>query len=220
MCKALFAVLIVLSICGNATPSSAASANKSYLTDVALVVPTPQQVMAQANGPMAFLPPLDLAGYHLTFDDEFDQMNIVADGQRGRWYAPVHSNFGQAKFLPPSQSGPFFVSNGVLTIRAHKENGQWISGLMQSVDSHGQGFAQQYGYFEMRAKFPAGAATWPGFWLLTLNGITDKTKTVGEIDVVEQYGDDPARFYMSLKFLASAWRALVCLQTGLCRRHD
>jgi beta-glucanase (GH16 family) len=70
-------------------------------------------------------------------------------------------------------------------------NRQWQSGLMQSVDSRGRGFAQKYGYFEIRAKFPAGASVWPAFWLATQRNFVDPTSMRGEIDVVEAYGDQP-----------------------------
>jgi beta-glucanase (GH16 family) len=43
-------------------------------------------------------------------------------------------------------------------------------------------FAQQYGYFEMRGKFPAGAGMWPAFW--TLAGRW-------EFDILEWWGQRP-----------------------------
>lgn len=47
-----------------------------------------------------------------------------------------------------------------------------------------------YGTFEMRAKFPAGEATWPAFWLLGANTGEVGWPTAGEIDVVENVGRD------------------------------
>jgi beta-glucanase (GH16 family) len=136
-------------------------------------------------------PALDLSNYELSFSEDFDSASIVADGGNGRWFAPVHAPFGSAKFLPPSDDGPFSVRDGMLTIRAENKDGEWRSGLIQSVDSHGRGFAQQYGYFEMRAKLPVGAATWPAFWLLTQNSYLAPGSARGEIDVMEVYGDQP-----------------------------
>ena len=150
--------------------------------------------------------PLDLTGYHMSFDDEFDRPDIAPDGGRGRWYAPVHSGFGEAAFLPPGPGSPYrFVRIGPLgvggtnlLISATRGTEGWRSGLIQTLDSQGRGFAQQYGYFEMRAKFPKGQATWPGFWLLTRSGLVDPSVTRGEIDVVEQYGSAPEKIHTTV----------------------
>jgi hypothetical protein len=146
---------------------------------------------------------LDLTGYRLSFEDRFDTLDVTADGGGGRWFAPVHSDFGRAHFLPPGPDGPFRLETGEggrrhLAIRAEKRADGWTSGLMQTVDSHGHGFAQTYGYFEMRARLPDGPGTWPAFWLLTQQAFTDQTLPRGEIDVLEQYGRRPDRLHMAV----------------------
>lgn len=158
--------------------------------------------------------PLDLAGYHLSFDDEFDRMDIAPDGGHAKWYAPVHSSFGEAQFEPPGPNGPFKIVHGgplglggsALAITATRVGGAWRSGLIETLDSHGRGFAQRYGYFEMRAKLPKGQATWPAFWLLTQNGLTDPSVTRGEIDVLEQYGSSPEKIHSSVHLWPAAAR--------------
>jgi len=141
---------------------------------------------------------LDLSGYKQTFTDDFDRVSVTADTGAGPWFAPGHTTFGAATFLPPGASGPFSVTNGLLTIRAEKSTvdtpkgpkTKWTTGCMQTVDAKGKGFAQQYGYFEMKAKFPPGKGGWPAFWLLSQNGYLDKSRRRTEIDVVEWYGGD------------------------------
>jgi len=139
---------------------------------------------------------LDLSRYKPTFIDHFDKMDITAEGGTGPWFAPGHSTFGAGKFLPPGTNGPFFIQNGNLILRADKTvnpdgNFKWTAACMQTVDpTTGHGFAQQYGYFEMKAKFPSGTGGWPALWLLSQNGYLDKTKPRGEIDIVEWYGGD------------------------------
>ena len=144
-------------------------------------------------------PDLDLRGYRLSFEDRFERPDIVADGRRGRWFAPVHAPYGRAKFLAPGPDGPFAPGPRGLSIQATKwSDGGWRSGTMQTVDSRGRGFFQEYGYFEMRAKLPTGAATWPSFWLLTEDGYKRPSRTRGEIDVLEAYGSDVDRMHSSV----------------------
>ena len=135
---------------------------------------------------------LNLAGYHLTFDDEFNgPLDVSATGPGTKWIAhtPSFTDFGDAAFANPDPgSTPFSVKDGVLTIEARRQEGKWTSGLLSSVDPKGNGFSQQYGYFEMRAKFPEGAGTWPAFWLLSQPSLVDKKRDGVEIDIVEQYG--------------------------------
>ncbi|HZT86885.1 MAG TPA: glycoside hydrolase family 16 protein [Stellaceae bacterium] len=136
---------------------------------------------------------LDLAGYRLTFDEDFDRLSVSAHGPGTRWIAhtPWNGDFGDAQFVDPQPGFPFSVDNGILHIEARKgSDGKWRSGLLSSRDRDGpdaHGFAQQYGYFEMRAKLPAGPGVWPAFWLVG----TDKSHFSSEIDVMEQYGAFP-----------------------------
>src|SRR4051812_841521 len=60
---------------------------------------------------------LDLDGFNLTFADDFDGVSITTDLGPGPWFAPVHGPFGGAAFRPPSPEGPFFIKDGLLTIR-------------------------------------------------------------------------------------------------------
>src|SRR5215475_2566546 len=94
---------------------------------------------------------LDLSTFRLSFSDEFDSQSVVPNGGTGTWYAPVHAPFGAATFMSPDgASSPYSVADGHLTISMTEVDGAWQSGTMQTVNSAGQGFAQQYGYFEMR----------------------------------------------------------------------
>lgn len=136
-------------------------------------------------------PTLDLTGYRLTFQDAFDgPLDASADGPGTKWttHTPYHGDFGDAAFGNPGNDSPFSVKDGVLTIEARQRDGKWTSGLLCSVDPQGKGFAQKYGYFEVRAKFPEGAGTWPAIWLQAVSKLHDPKQTGIEVDVVEQYG--------------------------------
>ncbi len=136
---------------------------------------------------------LDLSQYDITFADEFDTIDVSAWGPNTRWIAhtPWHGDFGDAQFVDPRPGFPFTTENGILTITAARNaNGKWESGLLSGHDLKGHGFAQTYGYFEMRAKLPAGEGVWPAFWLMG----TERSKYAVEVDVMEFYGHEPTKF--------------------------
>jgi len=141
---------------------------------------------------------LDLKGYALTFDESFKDLSISARGGGGsRWIAhtPWNGDFGEAAFADPGPDGPFSLSPDGLVITASRgPDGRWRSGLIASRDKDGpdgRGFAQKYGYFEMRAKLPGGKGVWPAFWLIG----ADKSKQSSEIDVLEYYGHFPTYYH-------------------------
>jgi len=142
-------------------------------------------------------PTLDLSAYIMTFNEDFDApLDVSAHGPGTRWTAhtPWSGDFGDAAFADPTNGFPFTVTNGILRIEARKgANDRWQAGLLASNDKAGHGFSQQYGYFEMRAKLPAGAGVWPAFWLSSSPAGASPNI---EIDVLEFYGD-PKGSYMS-----------------------
>ena len=137
-------------------------------------------------------------------------MGDTVGGQFGRidhhLVLPDHAadagDFGDAGFGDPGTDSPFEVRDGLLHITARRLGGRWRSGLLSSVDPKGQGFAQKFGYFEMRAKLPKGLGTWPAFWLMGVPQLVEpkdrKTIPQIEIDVVEQYGVGPNALHTTL----------------------
>lgn len=66
------------------------------------------------------------------------------------------------------------------------EWGNWHAGSLFSIDPKRDGFTQQYGYWETRAKMPAGGVgLWPSFCLYTMSGKSDFGE---EVDIFEEYG--------------------------------
>ncbi|HXZ68677.1 MAG TPA: glycoside hydrolase family 16 protein [Alphaproteobacteria bacterium] len=142
---------------------------------------------------------LSLDDYYLTFEETFKTLDISAHGPRTRWIAhtPWHGDFGDAIFTDPRAGFPFTINDDGLQIEAHKgADGKWRSGLICSMDKDGagqHGFAQQFGYFEMRARLPDGPGVWPAFWLIG----TDKSRYSSEIDVMEYYGAFPGYYHVT-----------------------
>jgi len=137
---------------------------------------------------------IDIAKFDMTFDENFDKLDVSAWGENGsRWIAhtPWNGDFGDARFTDPGEGFPFTVDKGILKIEARKgSDGKWRSGLLASTDPKGKGFSQQFGYFEARMKLPPGKGVWPAFWLIGI----DRSKFTAEIDVLEYYGRVPWEF--------------------------
>lgn len=135
---------------------------------------------------------IDLTGYRLTFSDEFDRLSVTTRSPKrdATWYyVPPYGpagNYSASRW----DIGALGVANGVLSIKAFRDaNGNWRSGNLSSMDASGQGFAQRYGYFEVRARMPrSGTGSWPAFWLMSSTNIGNTSKNVSEIDVFEWYG--------------------------------
>lgn len=150
----------------------------------------------------------------LTFSDEFNAFSFW-NGQAGTWdtgYPWTAANGGtnagngeeqwyvNANYAPTAGLGTYAVQNGVLAITAAPASAQirqlidgyeYTSGMVTTYHS----FSQTYGYFEMRAKLPAGQGLWPAFWLLP----TDLTWPP-EIDVMEVIGSRPDQLVTSVHY--------------------
>lgn len=167
---------------------------RSKLAVAAIIMATASfLVVAQIRTTMAE-EPLDISQFDLTFDESFDHLDVSAWGEKkSRWIAhtPWNGDFGDARFTDPQDGFPFTTKDGVLQIEARKgPDGVWRSGLLSSVNPKGEGFSQQFGYFEARMKLPPGKGVWPAFWLIGL----DRSKFTSEIDVLEYYGRAPYEF--------------------------
>lgn len=146
------------------------------------------------------------SGYALTFDDEFTTLSIGETGTAGvKWFddaeqccmSDTHTpawNTYMAWITAPAGENPFSLTANGLDIRLQANQGgasnSWYSGVLSTVDNYGNGFAQQYGYFEMKANLPTGAGTWPAFWMLSQAGKQNGTAG-GETDMLESYMQFP-----------------------------
>lgn len=142
-------------------------------------------------------PPLDISRYRLTFNEDFNTLDVSPRGPKTRWIAhtPWNGDFGDARFLDPRPGRPFTIKDGILSITMGKDDGHWASGLLAANNDKDTGFSQSGGYFEARAKFPHGSGVWPAFWL----GSTGKPgQPAPEIDIVEYYGHDQASYMVTI----------------------
>ncbi|MET0259323.1 MAG: glycoside hydrolase family 16 protein [Methylobacterium sp.] len=138
---------------------------------------------------------VDLTGYKLTFDEEFNALSVSQTG-KGTVWADIRESqrlnknadigFGQSAFVDKASGiDPFSVGQGALTITATQAPssivgpGKWASGLLHTKAT----FSQTYGYFEMRAETPANLGAWPAFWMMPADGSWPP-----ELDVMEGNG--------------------------------
>ena len=77
--------------------------------------------------------------------------------------------------------------NGKLMITAINNAGNFTSARIKTKGL----FAQAYGRFEARIKTPTGPGLWPAFWMLGSNIDTKPWPQCGEIDIMEQRGQQP-----------------------------
>jgi beta-glucanase (GH16 family) len=129
---------------------------------------------------------------HYAFDGPMNR-TLVNNGEMEFYVDPNYRGTADR----PLGINPFSVRDGKLTIEARPTppdlqpflyDYRYTSGALINKGC----FEQQYGYFEMRARFPKGKGLWPAFWLMPSDGSWPP-----EIDVVEVLGHEPDRIYQS-----------------------
>ena len=98
------------------------------------------------------------SGMTLTFDDEFNSASISNDGAKNGTLWNDHIWFAEAR--PDLMN----VSDGVLHMKTDP-NANWAPHI-QTTNGQGEGFAQKYGYFEASIDVSGDPGTWPSFWML------------------------------------------------------
>jgi beta-glucanase (GH16 family) len=133
-----------------------------------------------------------ISNMHLTFDDEFTSFSPYVDATGSSTCAANGSGIWQTLYYNCTRTtasnleaetytdNSFSISDGVLAIKAATSTAGYTSGIITTEHS----FSQTYGYFEIRAKLPAGRGLWPAFWLLPID-----MSWPPEIDAMEAFGD-------------------------------
>ena len=128
-------------------------------------------------------------GWELTFQDEFSGSRL----DKTKWIdsypddVRTHSNNEQQYYAPDG----YAVGSGRLRLKAQKRSMGGMPYTSGMVSSYGK-FTQQYGWCEMRARFPNGKGMWPAFWLLP-----PTKEWPPEIDILEILGHEPDKVYMT-----------------------
>lgn len=144
---------------------------------------------AGADRPTGGFEPWDKPGWVLTFHDEFDgtTLDTTAWSRRFHWGEAVINGELQAYV-----DDAFRLEGGVLSIVGERRGGRYAGeGMDYTSGVIASNHYQQYGWFEIRCRLPAGRGYWPAFWLL---GNT----SINEIDVLESLGHEPTVVYTTV----------------------
>lgn len=186
--------LCVLALLGSACGGGGSSGGTSGA--VVPVVTTPP-VVPTVIPPAVVVPPVvpgSQGTRALVWSDEFDVNGLPSaskwdyDTERNRlgWYNNELQYYARGRLENAR------VEGGKLIITARKED------LTSAADYGGQHYTSArlltrgkaswtYGFFEVRAKLPCGAGTWPAIWALGTGG---RWPEDGEIDIMEQRGNN------------------------------
>lgn len=141
--------------------------------------------------------------YTLAWNDDFigsyiDRNNWADRTSDARHELQIFENDADNLFIDKDVEG-----NSCLVLQAVKTTDAEGKTVYTSggVDTYGK-FDFKTGYVEIRAKLPAGAGVWPGFWFggtSNRDGETDWPEN-GEIDVFEFYGYKPNTVYHNFHY--------------------
>ena len=151
--------------------------------------PTPTPTPAPDPPPAPSATPIPVSGYHLSFADEFDALNLSPTGFGAyTWYPGI---WWDSRLPLPSLET---VSNSVLDLAWSRNGGGLSNTSISTIAKDGsQGRTFRYGYFEARMKWDVVNGSWPAFWLIPKQAINGDQHT-GEIDIFEGQGAEPRTF--------------------------
>lgn len=181
----------------------------SLLSTVAFASAVTWCIASEAVYPQLQSPP-DNGNWAWVFREEFD--SSVLNKERWTtcywWNKDGCTNLGNNElqwYLPKNVN----VADGQLRLRAQPEpvpghEGRifpYTSGMVTTGRDYSElprpaRVAFLYGYFEIRAKVPAGKGLWPALWLLP-----ESRESRPEIDILEVLGDTPDKLRMHFHYL-------------------
>ncbi len=161
-------------------------------------------------GLVVWAPACACAQWKLAWSDEFSgPAGAAPDSAKWKFESGNHDGWGNHErehYCAPGVAGQSgcdmdhpnvrLDGAGNLIIEARKEtsDGRWTSGRMSTRES----FTQAYGRFEARIKLPVGQGLWPAFWLLGANIQSAGWPGCGEIDIMENVGNEPSKVHGTL----------------------
>lgn len=141
---------------------------------------------------------LDRPEWQLTWSDEFNgTAGQLPDATKWNFDTGTGENGWGNQELQSYTNKPQNVSmdgNGNLVITAIRSGDSYSSARINTKGL----FSQKYGRFEARIKTTYGPGVWPAFWMLGSNIDQVSWPQCGEIDIMEQRGQQPSVTYGTL----------------------
>lgn len=147
-----------------------------------------QVTIAEVSPEDGYTTPLSYEGFQLVWHDEFDGGTVDPDNwvfETGTG-CPALCGWGNNELQYYRQQNAW-VSDGILTIEARRENFQ--GSLYTSARMKTQGKRSfKYGRIDIRALLPKGQGIWPALWMLGNDITLVGWPRCGEIDIMEMIG--------------------------------
>jgi beta-glucanase (GH16 family) len=140
-------------------------------------------------------------GWKLVWNDEFKGPSIDS----GKWEFEVNGKGGGNNELQyyTDRKENAFIENGSLVIQAGKESYEGPDGsrayTSARIRTRNKG-DWKFGRFDIRARLPFGQGMWPAVWMMPTDAVYGSWPASGEIDIMEELGQEPNRVYQTLHF--------------------
>ncbi len=138
--------------------------------------------------------------WNIVWSDEFNGTNI----NMNNWTFELGNNGGwgnqELEYYTGRTNNAYVDGNGLLHIVAQQESTNTYSFTSARMKTEGLYSTPTYGHFQWRAKLPTGFGMWPALWMLGADYPSVGWPACGEIDVVENPGNDPTNNQSSLHY--------------------
>lgn len=140
------------------------------------------------------------AGWMLTFSDEFEGVAGTAPDPTKWNLSNQGDGFGnnELEFYTNRTDNAALDGRGSLVITARRESFSNHDYTSARLDTYKK-FEQLYGRFEARIQVPRGQGLWPAFWMLGANVLEVSWPDCGEIDIMQNIGNQPSTILGTLE---------------------
>lgn len=139
--------------------------------------------------------------WELVWSDEFNgAANTSPDNAKWNFNVGTGVNGwgnGEYQFYTNRTNNVRLDGNGILEITARQEGFSGSNYTSGRITTQGK-FAYKYGRFEAKIKTPTGPGIWPAFWMMGENITTVSWPQCGEIDILEQKGQESHITYATI----------------------